>query len=347
VPDLYRPLGGSGLRVSRVCLGTANFGTAWGLGVPESDARPIIDAHLDAGHNFIDTADNYNAGESERIVGAAVRGRRDAVVIATKVYQPNGPGPNDGGLSRGHLTRALEASLRRLDTDHIDLYQCHQWDPATPIEETMATLDGFVRAGKVRYLGASNFTAAQLVEAQWAAQRVGGTPLISLQAHYSLLRRDIEAEILPTSTAHRLGVLSYGVLGGGVLAGRYRPGTVPDPASRMGKLLARSTDVARTWVARQLSERNLAVAEEVSSLASELGSSPASVAVAWVAGRPGVSSVVLGPRTLSQYQQALPGFLLQLPPDAHTRLEEISGPAPTPVTGRLPMPWSKASSRQG
>ncbi|GAB3461955.1 aldo/keto reductase [Actinophytocola sediminis] len=338
--DVYRPLGGSGLRVSRACLGTANFGTAWGLGVPEAEARPIIDAFLDAGHNFVDTADIYNAGESERIVGAAVRGRRDAVVIATKVYQPHGPGPNEGGLSRGHLTRALELSLRRLGTDHIDLYQCHQWDPGTPIEETMATLDGFVRAGKVRYLGASNFTAAQLVEAQWAAQRTGGTPLISLQAHYSLLRRDIEAEILTTALAHRLGVLAYGVLGGGVLAGRYQPGTTPDPASRMGKLLAHETDAARGWVQRQLSEHNLSVAKEVCALAAELDVPPAAVAVAWVASCAGVSSVVLGPRTPPQYEQALPGFTIDLTPEALDRLAKVSGPAPTPVTGRLPMPWS-------
>jgi len=340
----YLPLGRSGLQVSRACLGTANFGTAWGLGVPEQESRPVIDAFLDAGHNFIDTADNYNAGESERIVGAAVRGRRDSVVIATKVFQPHGPGPNNGGLSRAYLTRALEASLRRLGTDHVDLYQCHQWDPATPIEETMATLDGFVRAGKVRYLGASNFTAAQIVEAQWAAERVAGTPLICLQAHYSLLRRDIEAEILPSCLAHRLGAVAYGVLGGGVLTGRYQPGIAPDPLSRMGKLLSRATDVARRWVDGQLSEHNLTVAAEVCRLAAELGTTPAAVAVAWVRGRAGVASIVLGPRTISQYQQALPGFELDLPADALARLDEVSGPAPRPVTGRVPMPWTTAGA---
>ncbi|OLF05373.1 aldo/keto reductase [Actinophytocola xinjiangensis] len=343
--DFHRPLGGSGLRVSRACLGTANFGTAWGLGVPEEQARPVIDAFLDAGHTLLDTADNYNAGESERIVGAAVRGRRDQVVIATKAFQPHGPGPNERGLSRVHLTRALEASLRRLGTDHVDLYQCHQWDEGTPIEETMATLDGFVRDGKVRYLGASNFTAAQIVEAQWAAQRVAGTPLVGLQAQYSLLRRDIEAEILPAARRHRLGVLAYGVLGGGVLAGRYRSGARPDPASRMGRVLARETDRARRWVDDQLSERNLAIAREVARLAGELGTTPTAVAVAWVAARPGVASVVLGPRTHEQYEQALPGFALDLPAGALERLAEVSGPAPVPVTGRLSLPWSAGSSR--
>ncbi|MCT2582803.1 aldo/keto reductase [Actinophytocola gossypii] len=340
----FRPLGRSGLRVSGACLGTANFGTAWGIGVPADEARPVIDAFLDAGHNFLDTADNYNAGESERIVGAAVRGRRDAVVIATKAYQPHGPGPNERGLSRAHLTRALEASLRRLDTDHVDLYQCHQWDPVTPIEETMATLDGFVRAGKVRYLGASNFTAAQIVEAQWAAERVGGTPLVGLQTHYSLLRRDVEAEILPACATHRLGAVAYGVLGGGVLTGRYRSGTDPDPASRMGKLLARDTDVTRRWVDGQLSAHNLHVADAVCAVAADLGTTPAAVAVAWVRARTEVTSVVLGPRTVDQYRQALPGLTLDLPPEALARLDEVSGPAPVPVTGRLPMPWSTAGT---
>ncbi|OLF17800.1 aldo/keto reductase [Actinophytocola xanthii] len=335
----YPPLGRSGLQVSRVCLGTANFGTAWGLGVPEEEARPIIDAYLDAGHNFLDTADNYNAGESERIVGAAVRDRRDAVVIATKGYQPHGPGPNRGGLSRVHLTRALEASLRRLGTDYVDLYQCHKWDPGTPIEETMATLDGFVRAGKVRYLGVSNLTAAQLVEAQWAAERVGGTPAVSLQAQFSLVCRDIEAEILPVCAAHGVGVLAYGVLGGGVLGGRYQRDAAPAPSTRLGKVLALATDTARRWVDDQLNERRLAVAEEVHRVADELGTTPAAVAVAWVLDRPEVTSVVLGPRTPEQYETSLPGFELDLPVEVRARLDGVSGPAPVPVDGRLPLPW--------
>jgi aryl-alcohol dehydrogenase-like predicted oxidoreductase len=338
-PVDYPPLGRSGLQVSRACLGTANFGTAWGLGVPEDEARPIIDAYLDAGHNFLDTADNYNAGESERIVGAAVRGRRESVVIATKAYQPHGPGPNRSGLSRVHLNRALEASLRRLDTDYVDLYQCHQWDDRTPIEETMAALDGFVRAGKVRYLGVSNLTAAQIVEAQWAVERIGGTPLISLQAQFSLMCRDIEAEILPVCASHQLGVLAYSVLGGGVLGGRYRRGAAPDPATRLGKVLALATDTARRWVNDQLNERSLAVAEEVHRLAEELDTTPAAVAVAWVLTRPEVTSVVLGPRTPQQYESSLPGFELDLPVEARTRLDQVSGPAPAPVDGRLPLPW--------
>jgi aryl-alcohol dehydrogenase-like predicted oxidoreductase len=323
-----------------MCLGTANFGTAWGLGVDEAGARPIIAAFLDAGHNFIDTADNYNDGQSEEIVGRAVRGRRDAVVIATKAFKSRGGGPNDGGLSRAHLTRALHASLRRLDTDYIDLYQCHKWDPDTPVEETMAALDAFVRAGKVRYLGCSNFTAAQIVEAQWAAARVAGTPLVSLQAQYSLARRDIEAEIVPTCMRHGLGTLAWSPLCGGVLAGKYRPGQDPAPDSRMGRLAAKEAPGVDRWVDDQLSERNLGIAAEVGKAAAKLGCTPAAVALAWLRARPGVTSVVIGPRTMAQYEQSVAGFELDLPADLAARLDEASGPPPTPVTGLTPLPWT-------
>jgi aryl-alcohol dehydrogenase-like predicted oxidoreductase len=323
------------LKVSRVCLGTANFGTAWGIGVDESGARPVIDAFLDAGHNFIDTSDNYQNGQSEEIVGRAVRGRRDAVVLATKTFNRRGP-----GLSRTHLTRALEASLRRLGTDHVDLYQCHKWDPDTPVEETLAALDGFVRAGKVRHLGCANFTAAQVVEAQWTAARVGGVPLISLQSQYSLLRRDIEAEILPASGRHGMALLAYSPLGGGVLAGQYQPGADPDPDTRLGRLAADPAPGVRPWIAQALSDRNLAIAAEVAKLAAELGTTPAAVALAWVRARPGITSVIIGPRTVEQLEQNLAGFELTLPAELSARLDDISGPAPTPVTGLTSLPWS-------
>ena len=207
------PLGRSGLKISPACLGAMNFGTPAGTaGCDEAEAGRIVGAFLEAGGNVIDTADGYSGGQSEEIVGRAVKGRRDAVVLATKAYLPQGPGPNDRGLSRIHLARALEASLRRLGTDYVDLYQCHQWDGGTPIEETMGALDSFVRGGKVRYIGCSNFTATQIVESQWAAQRLGGTPFISLQPQYSLLARDIEAEILPTCQRHGMGTLTWSPL---------------------------------------------------------------------------------------------------------------------------------------
>jgi aryl-alcohol dehydrogenase-like predicted oxidoreductase len=331
----YLPLGRSGLKISRVCLGAMNFGAPAGTpGCDEDEAGRIIGAYLEAGGNIIDTADGYSGGQSEEIVGRAVKGRRDAVVLATKAFLPQGPGPNDRGLSRVHLARALEASLRRLGTDYIDLYQCHQWDLATPIEETMAALDAFVRSGKVRYLGCSNFTAAQIVEAQWAAQRVSGTPFISLQSQYSLIARAIEAEILPVCQRHGLGTLTWSPLGGGVLAGRYRPGQPPGDDTRIGRLKSSPLPAARSWAEGMLTDRNLRIAAETADIAAGLGTSPASVALAWAAAQPGVTAVIAGPRTLGQLHDNLEGFSLTLPPDAIARLSDISRPASSePVTG--------------
>ena len=324
----YVPLGRSGLKISRAALGAMNFGAPAGTpGCDETEAGRIVGAYLDAGGNIIDTADGYSGGQSEEIVGRAVSGRRDTVLLATKAFLPQGPGPNDRGLSRIHLTRALEASLRRLGTDYIDLYQCHQWDATTPVEETMTTLDAFVKSGKVRYLGCSNFTAAQIIESQWAAQRAGGTPFISLQPQYSLLGRTIEDEILPVCQRHGLGTLIWSPLGGGVLAGRYRPGQPPGDDTRVGRLKASPMPTARSWAEGMLSERNLRIAAEAAAIAADLGTSPASVALAWVACQPGVTAVFTGPRTLSQMHDNLEGFSRALPPAALARLGGISGPA--------------------
>ncbi|GAA4223770.1 aryl-alcohol dehydrogenase-like predicted oxidoreductase [Streptosporangium album] len=330
----YVRLGDSGLKVSRACLGTMNFGTVGGVGgCDEAEATRVIDAFLDAGNNFVDTADLYHGGESEEILGRALRGRRDSVVVATKGSRPQGPGPNDQGLSRAHLTRALEASLRRLGTGYIDLYQCHIWDAETPIEETMATLDGFVRSGKVRYLGCSNFTAPQIVQAQWAAERVGGTRFVSLQPQYSLVARLIEVEILQVCRDHGLGAVTYAPLGGGVLSGRYRRDTAPGPDSRMGRMMSLATPAARRWARDMLSERSLGIADEVAKVAAELGTTSTAVAIAWVAARPGVTSVVIGPRNLEQYGQNAAGFALELPSEVVARLEEVSRPGDRPITG--------------
>ncbi|MFC8720173.1 aldo/keto reductase [Kitasatospora sp. NPDC057198] len=322
-------LGASGLKVSRACLGTMNFGPAGGAGVgscDEAEAGRIVHAFLDAGHSLIDTADAYTGGESERILGRALRDRRAQAVLATKAALPQGPGPNDRGLSRAHLTRALENSLRRLGTDHVDLYQCHQWDGDTPIEETMATLDGFVRSGKVRYLGCSNFSAAQVVEAQWAADRVGGTRFVALQAQYSLLARELEGETAQVAARHGLGLLAWSPLGGGVLTGRYRAGAAPEADSRAGRLLNSPSPLARSFGGRMITERNLRIAGQVVELAAELGATPTAVALAWVRERPGVASVLIGPRTTGQLAGNLAGFTLELPPEAVTRLDEVSGP---------------------
>jgi aryl-alcohol dehydrogenase-like predicted oxidoreductase len=298
-----------------------NFGTGDDAPCDEAEARRIIDAFLDAGHNFIDTANVYTGGQSEEVVGRAVASRRDSVVIATKGRGPQGPGPNDVGLSRVYLTRALDASLRRLGTDYVDLYQCHFPDPDTPIDETMATLDGFVRQGKVRYLGCSNFAGSQIVEAQWAAERIHGTPLTSLQPRYSLIARDIETDVLPAAQRHGLGSIVYSPLGGGVLTGKYRRGEQPAPGTRFGRRASAG------WAATALTERNFEIVGAVEKGAAELGTTPTAVALAWVRSRRGVTSVIIGPRTLQQLEENLPGFDLELPPEVLSLLNDVSRPA--------------------
>jgi aryl-alcohol dehydrogenase-like predicted oxidoreductase len=320
----YPTLGRSGLRVSQACLGTMNFGTDPQAPAQESEARRIIDAFLDAGHTFIDTADTYRGGTSEEIVGRAIAHRRAEVVLATKGAAPQGAGPNDRGLSRAHLTRALEASLRRLGADYIDLYQCHVPDPDTPIDETMAALDDFVRSGKVRYIGCSNFTAAGIINAQWAAQRNGGTPFISLQANYSLITRAIEAEIMPTCQQRGLGVLAYSPLGSGLLAGRYRRGTAPDPGSRLAQWAAMPSPMARAFVTGLLAEQHFDIADEVTAIAAELQTTTTAVALAWLGSRPEITSVILGPRSAEQLTANLAGLAFDLSQAISTRLEEAT-----------------------
>jgi aryl-alcohol dehydrogenase-like predicted oxidoreductase len=266
---------------------------------------------------------------SEEIVGRAIVDRRSDVILATKGYNAMGSGPNDRGSSRAHLTRALEASLRRLGTDYIDLYQLHNWDHDTPIEESMATLDGFVRSGKVRYLGCSNFYASQLVEAQWAAERLGGTPLVSLQPQYSLIWRDIELDILPTATRHGMGVIVWSPLGGGMLTGKYAKG-VDLPAD--GRLSRGSDMEAEGMRMLTLTDRNFEIVAEVDKVATEVTSTPTAVSLAWLLGRPGVTSIIIGPRTVDQLGQNLAGFALTLPLESAKRLTKVSRP---PVT----YPW--------
>jgi aryl-alcohol dehydrogenase-like predicted oxidoreductase len=318
----YVNLGTSGLQVSRACLGTMTFGnTEWGTDGAES--RRIVDAFLDAGHNFIDTADVYNAGVSEEMVGRAVADRRQEVVLATKGYNVMGPGPNDRGSSRAHLTRALEASLRRLGTDYIDLYQLHNWDHDTPIEESMDALDSFVRSGKVRYIGCSNFYASQLVEAQWAAERSHGTPLVSLQPQYSLIWRDIELDILPTAARHGMAVIVWSPLGGGMLTGKYaRGGDLPADGR-----LSQGTDMGAEGMRMlTLTDHNFEIVAEVAKAAAELEATPTAVSLAWLLGRRGVTSVIIGPRTVDQLNQNLAGFDLELPPEQGRSLTKVSRP---------------------
>lgn len=321
------PLGRSGLKVSRLCLGTMNFGNeSWGC--DEATSRKVIDAFLDAGHNFIDTANTYAGGASEEIVGRAIGPRRDEVVLATKGYNPSeGDGPNDRGNTRRNLTRSLEGSLRRLGTDYVDLYQVHNWDWYTPVEETMATLDDFVRQGKVRYIGCSNWQASQIVEGQWAADRRGGTPLVSLQPQYSLIVRDIDRDILPTARRHGLGVIVWSPLAGGLLTGKYGPEDVPDD-SRFGKAEGGVWGAFRRTL---FTERNFEIVDAVKDVASRHDTTPATVAVAWTLHRRGVTSAIIGPRTAEQLEDNLAADELELTPDVVKELDRASrGPWPYP-----------------
>lgn len=231
------------------------------------------------------------------------------------------------------LPRALEASLRRLNVEHIDLYRSHVPDPATPIDETMSCLDDFVGSGKVRYLGCSNFTVGQLYESQWAAQRLGGTRFISLQPHYSLLARTIEAEILPACRDLELGVITYAPLASGLLTGRHRKGDTPQQGSRLHQWLHHDNPAAAQWVQAMTTDRNYTIAAAVDDIAAELDTTAAAVALAWIVGRPGLSSVILGPRTLEQVRGNLNGIEVDLPDAARARLDDISAPPNVPVTG--------------
>jgi aryl-alcohol dehydrogenase-like predicted oxidoreductase len=311
----YTTLGASGLQVSRPCLGAMMFGHSADAPTGEPDSRRIIDAYLEAGGNFIDTANIYTGGESEEVVGRAIKDRRDDVVLATKGYGPIGTGPNTTGLSRKYLTRALEASLRRLGTDYIDLYQCHRPDSGTPVSETMATLHGFVQSGKVRYLGCSNWSGSQIVEAQWAARDLGGTPFISLQPRYSLNARRIEDDILPACQRQGLGTMIYSPLGGGVLTGKYKPGQPAPEGSRAAR--------GGFWT-RMLDDQSVELAIEVGKVAAEIGATSAAVALAWVLSRRGVTTVIIGPRTFEQYEQNMAGFDLALDAALIKRLSDAS-----------------------
>lgn len=331
----YVNLGHSGLKVSRACLGTMNFASDPAARCPEPEAQRIIDAFLDAGGNLIDTANVYGAGQSEEVVGRAIAARRDRVVLATKGSGPQGDGPNDRGLSRVHLTRALEASLKRLGTDYIDLYQCHNWYPDTPIEETMDTLNGFVRAGKVRYIGCSNYTAPSIIESQWAAQRSSGIAYVSLQAQYSLVAREIEAEIIPACRRHGLGILTYSPLASGILAGRYTRDQQPPADSRIQYWLNFPNPAAADWARAMLTDHSFDIAEEVTNVAQELDATPGAVAIGWLAGQPAVSSVILGPRTLDQLHDNLAGFDIEIATELRERLDARSTPTNRPITGML------------
>ncbi len=317
-----RQLGASGLRVSALTLGTMTFGGRGNfanVGATDVDgARRQIAMALDAGVTVIDTADVYSDGVSEEIVGRALDGRRDEVLLATKVRFPMGAGPNDAGLSRHHVIRGCEASLRRLGTDHIDLYQVHEWDGQTPVEETLAALDHLVRSGKVRYVGCSNYTAWQMVKALGIADARGLPRFVSTQVYYSLQERTLEHEILPACLDQGVGVLVWSPLAGGLLSGKYRRGQQgPEGARHL-------TEWSEPPVPYE--DRLYDTVDALVEVGEGHGVSAAQVALAWLLRRPGVSSLVIGARTDEQLADNLQAATLELSEDEVRRLDEVSRP---------------------
>ena len=321
----YRALGASGLKVSTLCLGTMTFGEAdeksfmHGVGCDEATAFAIMNHALDAGVNFLDTADVYGQdGLTERVLGRwfARDRRRDQVVLATKFRFRMADGPNGSGAARVRIVRCVEDSLRRLQTDRIDLYQVHMQDADTPDEETVRALDDLVRAGKVLYLGASNYTAYRLADSLWIAKTTGRERFVALQANYSLLVRDLEREHVPLCRRHGVGILPYAPLAGGFLAGKYDQDAPPPPGTRLDKFKERlrAYDNPRAW-------RILAALRAV---AQQLGRTPAEVALAWLMGRPAVTSVIFGARTIAQLDDNLGAAALRLGPEHAKALDEAS-----------------------
>ena len=316
----YRQLGRSGLRVSTITLGTMGFGgIGWATPVGRIDvdgARRQIEMCRDAGVNLFDTADVYSEGLSEQILGEALGKDRDEVLVATKVRGDMGPGPNDGGLSRHHIMRACEASLRRLGTDHIDLYQVHEWDGLTPLEETLSALDALVRSGKVRYVGSSNYTARQLMKSLWISDRDGLESFVSEQIYYSLQARDAENELIPIAVDEGLGVLVWSPLAGGLLSGKYRRGQKAPQGTRRFE----------GWSEPPVhdEDRLYDTIDALVELGERHGVSAAQVALAYTLAKPAVTSVIVGARTEEQLADNLAAAELRLSDDELRRLDDVS-----------------------
>ncbi|MFI1358304.1 aldo/keto reductase [Streptomyces sp. NPDC020898] len=307
----YRTLGRTGIKVSPYALGAMMFGAAGNR--DHDDSIRIIHKALDAGINFVDTADAYSRGESEQIVGKALKGRRDNVVLATKLHMPMGDDPNQRGNSRRWIITAVEQSLRRLQTDHIDLYQIHRPDPDTDIEETLSALTDLIRSGKVRAIGSSTMPASDIVEAQWVAERRGLERLRTEQPTYSILNRGIEAEILPVAQRYGMGVLVWSPLAKGMLTGRIRKG--------------QQTDLRRAAIFTSFSdERRLDAVEQIVPLAEELGLPTTHLAMAFAIAHPGVTSAIIGPRTMEQLDDLLAGVDVTLTDEILDRIDKIVPP---------------------
>jgi aryl-alcohol dehydrogenase-like predicted oxidoreductase len=320
----YRTMGRSGCAVSAYCLGTMTFGSE----TDEAGSHEHLDRFIEAGGTFVDTADVYSAGVSEEIIGRWFGSRpadvTEAVVLATKGRFPLHDDPNGAGLSTRHLTRALDASLRRLGLDAVDLYQVHAFDPWTPLDETLRTLDGFIRAGKIRYYGLSNFTGWQLTKAVHLARALNVAQPVTLQPQYSLLVREIEWEIVPAALDAGLGLLPWSPLGGGWLSGKYQRDQRPSGATRLGEDPNRGMEA----VDRRGTDHTWQVIDAVQKIAEDRGVSMAEVALAWVTARPGVTATILGARTTEQLIANLRAADLHLTAEEMAALDTASDPRP-------------------
>jgi aryl-alcohol dehydrogenase-like predicted oxidoreductase len=339
-----RPLGRTGVQVSPLCLGAMMFG-AWG-NTDHKDSIRIIHRALDAGINFVDTADVYSRGESEEIVGKALQGRRENVVLATKVHGKMGDDPNQYGNSRRWIVREVENSLRRLQTDWIDLYQIHRPEPETDIDETLGALTDLVRAGKVRYIGSSTFQPSEVVEAQWVAERRGRERFVSEQPPYSILVRGVEADLLPTCQRYGMGVIPWSPLAGGWLSGKFRRGREGDaePSSRRAQMLPQRYDLSLPE-----NQRKLDAADALAQLADENGMSLIEMALAFVLTHPAITAAIIGPRTMEHLESQLPAADLTLSDELLDRIDEIVPPGMNvnrSDAGYVPPPLSDPALRR-
>lgn len=327
----YRTLGRSGLKLAPLGLGADNFANP----LPEATCHAILDCAVAGGVNLIDTSDSYAGGESERIIGRwlAARGRRHTVVIATKVHYPTGPGPNDRGNSRRHILAACDASLRRLQTDYIDLYQLHRPSPDIPIEETLYALDMLVRAGKVRYIGTTTHPAWQVMEALMVSEQRGWTRLVSEQPPYNLLDRRIENELTPLALKHGLGLLPWGSLAAGLLVGRYQDAATPPPDSRAA--------LRGGIYAERVTSRGIAAGKRFMAMAEAAGISPARLGLLWVKEQPGVVAPLYGPRSVEQLEHALPILEMTLTDEQRAACDAINPPGSAVANFHNSAPWMK------
>ncbi len=318
----FKQLGRSGLLVSDLSLGTMIFGEESERGTSAAEAEHMIHHFLDAGGNCLDTADVYAGGRSEEIIGHAIKGKRDQVVVATKVRFSSGQGKNDQGLSRHHILHAVQASLRRLQTDYIDLYYMHGWDALTPLEESLRTFDDLVTAGKVRYIGVSNFKAWQVMKALALSESNGWIRFVAGQYQYSLVTREIEYELSDLCPSEGMSVTAWGPLGGGLLSGKYQRNQPPQSAAE-GRIATTGAENEEAWHRRN-TERNWQIVDAVRQIALERGATSSQIALAWVRAQPLVSSVILGAHSLSQLEENLGAADIELTAEEKAKLDRVS-----------------------